>query len=91
MLEDELRGKWIAAPDKLEEAVASLYRAHERFQQWEAGHFIVDVNPVWNAVVRAVYGGYGWREPPDFEAVVEDAITRWNEGLAWQTVRRPIP
>ena len=80
MLEDELRGKWIAAPDKLEEAVASLYRAHERFQQWEAGHFIVDVNPVWNAVVRAVYGGYGWCEPPDFEAVVEDAIIKWNEG-----------
>ena len=79
-LERKLRNKWTAAPDQLEEAVASLYRAHERFRQWEsAGHRVVDANPVWGAVVDAVYGGYGRREPPDFEAVVEDAIIEWNE------------
>ena len=80
MLEHELRGKWTAAPAKLEEAVASLYRAHERFRQWELdGNIVYDANPVWSAVVHAAYDWYGWREPPDFEAVVEDAIIEWNE------------
>ena len=89
-LERTLRNKWTAAPDKLEEAVASLYRAHDRFQQWEsAGNSVVDANPVWGAVVDAVYGGYGRREPPDFEAVVEDAISEWNERIIQKAARRP--
>ena len=88
MLEHELRGKWTTTFANGEKAVASLYRAHARFRRWELdGHIVVGANPVWSAVVRAVYGWYGWREPPDFESVVADAITEWNEGARRYTVR----